>query len=106
MQNHVNEKDWKLFRRKLPGWQEAYMEKLVDAYAALLNTNQPASDRFWELERRIRQDKKCPGVVVYNIRRSSMVLNLAALLEDQVITLEDLRDFSPELQETLSRMRL
>lgn len=33
-----------------------------------------------------------------------MVLNLAALLEDQVITLEDLQDFSPELQEMLSRI--
>lgn len=42
--------------------------------------------------------------MAYNIRRSSMVLNLAALLEDQVITLEDLQDFSPELQEMLSRI--
>lgn len=27
--NMVSEKDWKLFRSKLPGWQEAYMDKLV-----------------------------------------------------------------------------
>ena len=26
----VNEKDWKLFRSRLPGWQEAYMGKLIE----------------------------------------------------------------------------
>ena len=26
MQAHVNEADWKLFRSRLPGWQEAYMD--------------------------------------------------------------------------------
>ena len=104
MKDHVNEQDWNLFRRKLPGWQEAYMEKLLDSYAELLNMNQPASERFWEMERRIRQDKRCSGVVLNNIRRSSMISNLIALLGDHVITLEDLRDFSPELQETLSQI--
>ena len=24
----VNEKDWKLFRSRIPDWQEAYMDKL------------------------------------------------------------------------------
>jgi hypothetical protein len=28
----VNEKDWKLFRSRLPGWQEAYMGKLIEEY--------------------------------------------------------------------------
>ncbi len=26
------EKDWKLFRKKLGSWQEAYMDKLVEEY--------------------------------------------------------------------------
>ena len=26
----ISKADWKLFREKLPGWQEAYMEKLHD----------------------------------------------------------------------------
>ena len=30
--NKFSEKDWKLFRSKLPGWQEAYMEKLNQEY--------------------------------------------------------------------------
>ena len=32
----VNEKDWKLFRKLLPDWQESYMEKLVEEYKAIL----------------------------------------------------------------------
>ena len=28
MQAHINEADWKLFRNRLPGWQEAYMARL------------------------------------------------------------------------------
>ena len=26
----ISKSDWKLFREKLPEWQEKYMEKLVD----------------------------------------------------------------------------
>ncbi len=31
----VNEKDWKLFRSRLPGWQEAYMGKLIEKCATV-----------------------------------------------------------------------
>ena len=54
----VNEADWKLFRQKLPGWQEAHMEKLVKEYAAVISGSGKASDKFWELEERINADKK------------------------------------------------
>ena len=30
--NKFSEKDWKLFRKKISGWQEAYMEKLNREY--------------------------------------------------------------------------
>ena len=42
----VNESDWKLFRSRLPGWQEACMERLVEKYAALLAGPGKASDKF------------------------------------------------------------
>ena len=28
----VNEKDWKLFRSRIPDWQEAYMDRLNHEY--------------------------------------------------------------------------
>ena len=51
----VIESDWKLFRKKLPGWQEAYMDKLNQDYIRLLTGPGDASDKFWELEKRIKE---------------------------------------------------
>lgn len=46
----ISKKDWKLFREKLPDWQENYMDKLNKQYIELLsNEKETASDKFWEL---------------------------------------------------------
>lgn len=93
----ITESDWKLFRIKIPIWQEGYMEKLNREYVELLsNENEKASVKFWELEKRIREDKKNPGVTI-DIRRSTAVHNIILLLSYEVITVEDLRDFSAKL---------
>lgn len=92
--------DWKLFRAKIPEWQEVYMEKLIEEYASLLNEKKPASEKFWEMESRIKEDKHKPGVII-EMRRSEMINNIIALLNDNVITLDDLSDFSEELKETV-----
>ena len=54
----ISKKDWKLYREKLPGWQERYMEGLVKEYIDILSSDEKeASDKFWELEERIKKDK-------------------------------------------------
>lgn len=47
----VNEKDWKILRKKVPVWQENYMEKLNKEYIQLLQRNEQASTNFWDLEK-------------------------------------------------------
>lgn len=101
MQTSFNESDWKLFRAKLPGWQEAYMERLNQEYAALLACSGKASEKFWELERRINADKQRVGVVA-RMSRSNMYHNIHGLLADGVIDLRDLDDFSDELRERMA----
>lgn len=32
----LSKNDWKLFRERLPGWQERYMDKLTCEYAEFL----------------------------------------------------------------------
>lgn len=96
----VKEQDWKLFRRKLPLWQEAYMDKLSQEYIRLFSGEGNASDKFWELEKRIRRDKKSIGVVA-DMRRSQMYSNLVSLLLNEIIREEDLDGFSEELAEKL-----
>ena len=95
-----SKEDWNLFRSKLPGWQEAYMERLNKEYIQLLSSEEKASDKFWALEKRIYQDKRSPGVIV-QLRRRDMPIQLASLLRDGAITRDDLKEFSPELQEYL-----
>lgn len=45
----VSKADWKLFRVKLPDWQEAYMNRLNREYIAILSGEGNPSDRFWAL---------------------------------------------------------
>ena len=100
-QYEVNENDWKLFRQKLPGWQEAYMGKLNEEYVAILGGPGSASKKFWALEKRIRNDKWSVGVSA-EMRRSRMVRNLMSLIYDDVIGVDDLEGFSDDLREKLS----
>ena len=75
MQGQMNETDWKLFRKKLPDWQENYMCKLNKEYAAILAGSGKASDRFWELEKRINEDKHDVSVST-RMSRSNMFGNI------------------------------
>ena len=97
----VKEADWRLFRSRLPIWQEAYMERLNREYIALLSGTGPASEKFWELEKRMREDKRWGGVGM-RMSRSNMELNLLSLLSDGVISTADLDGFSKEVREKLA----
>ena len=74
------------------------MAKLNKEYIQLLLQDKPASSLFWELDKRIKQDKTSPGVIL-ELARSKVVTNLVGLINDKVITFEDLNDFSDELKE-------
>lgn len=92
------ESDWRLFREGLPGWQESCMERLTKEYIELLSGDGDASDKFWELEKRIRRDRK---KICANMSRSNMVTNILSLLNEEVISLNDLSGFSDDLTERL-----
>ena len=97
----ISKKDWKLFRERLSDWQENYMKGLVKEYVDFLNDDtKHASEKFWELEKRIREDKRSIGAVV-DMRRSQMYSNLLSLLANEIIQEDDLDGFSEELAETI-----
>ncbi len=83
------ERDWKLFRSKVPDWQEAFIS----------GEGNP-SDKFWKLEERIKKDEKKAGVQL-DMRRSNLIYNLLSLLNEGAISLSDLEGFSEELLETI-----
>ena len=78
------------------------MEKLLKEYREILSEDIPASKRFWKLEKKIREDQKNPGVLIDDMRRSTMLVDLYNLISWQVITLEDLSDFSEDLQKKVA----
>ncbi|MCD8397967.1 MAG: multidrug transporter [Lachnospiraceae bacterium] len=101
-QDGFTKRDWALFREKVPEWQEAYMEKLVKEYIALLSGDGAASDKFWALEKRIKEDRHRKGVIL-DMSRSEMFDNILSLIREGAITIEDLDDFSDGVKE---RVRL
>ena len=100
MMNRFSEKDWKLFRKKIPGWQEAYMDKLNKEYIEILKEEGNSSDKFWKLEKRIKEDKKDCGVQC-EMSRSNQFYIMLSLLNEGAITMEDLEEFSDDLKDTI-----
>ena len=98
----LEEKDWKVFREKLPEWQKAYMERLIKEYAELLNSDKAASEKFWALDKRIRADRQSFGVRVNEESGSKLKNILTGLIIEHVISVDDLQDFSEELRESTS----
>ena len=85
---NVKESDWKIFRKKIIGWQESHMKKLNEEYIELLQ-------RIWN-------DKKSVGVAI-DMRRSMMFNNILSLIDEEIIQVGDLEDFSEEFQEDIKQ---
>ena len=99
----ISKVDWKLFREKVPEWQELYMERLTKKYIELLSSPGNASDHFWKLEKRIRNDKKHPGVIL-EMNKSEAIWDIAILVKKKVINLKDLEGFSQELIDSVTEI--
>lgn len=85
-----------MFRERVPEWQERYMEQLTKKYIELLSSPGNASDHFWELEKRIKNDKKHPGVIL-EMKKSEAIWDIAIFIKKKVITIKELEGFSQEL---------
>ena len=94
------ESDWKLFRKLIAVWQERYITKLNKEYIGILIQDKNASTIFWELNDRIKKDQNNPGVII-EMSRSLLVENLISLIKHNVITLDELNDFSEEAKESI-----
>lgn len=76
------------------------MEKLIKEYILMLEEDKPASEKFWELDDRIKHDSSGHGVLM-QLRRSEMILVLVGLINDGVIGYNDLIGFSDEVKNNI-----
>ncbi len=96
----ISKKDWMLFRERIGVWQESYMERLAQEDIQILSSEKAGSQKFWELEKRLRADKKSPGVQL-RLSKGNVPSDLAGLVSAGVISWEALDGFSEELKDCL-----
>ena len=69
----ISKKDWKLYQIKLGKWQENYIDRLNQEYITLLSNKEKApSEKFWELEKRLKKDRRHPGVII-DVQKSTAI---------------------------------
>lgn len=73
------------------------MDKLNKEYIEILTGEGNSSDKFWKLERRIKEDKKDCGVRC-EMSRSNQFYIMMSLLNEGAITMDD---FSDDLKDTI-----
>ncbi len=100
-EQRFTKKDWTLFKNKIVNWQEAYMNMLNKEYIELLSEDANPSEKFWRLNKKIKEDRKKTGVQL-EMSRSNLIYNIISLINDGAISFEDLEEFSDELKETVS----
>ena len=99
----ISKKDWKLFREYVSKWQTRYIGKLNREYIEPLSSDGDAADHFWELEERIRKDKKHPGVSI-EISKGDTVYDLVLLCRTGVIGMSDLEEFSDSTKDAVRQL--
>lgn len=77
------------------------MAGLIRSYVQLLKDEKmDTSDRFWELWKRLNNDRRTPGVVI-EMNKGSMLWNLARFVNDGLVPEEELAEFSEDGQEAV-----
>jgi len=97
---YFTEQDWKLFKSRLTVWQETYISKLNAEYITLLSGNAAPSEKYWALEKRMKEDEN-KFLLPLRMSRSNFITNLLSLLHNGVIEISDLAEFSDELKSTI-----
>ena len=96
----ISKRDWKLFQENIGDWQESYIEKLNVEYIKILEGVGNPSEKFWQLEKRIKADKKHCGVLI-ETRKQNLPFDLVSLIKEGVIGFENIGIFSNDLQEVV-----
>ena len=66
----------------------------------MLSCDGNPSEKFWQLDKRIRSDKRNPGVQL-QMTRTNFIYNIVSFINNDVTSVKDLEVFSEELKETV-----
>ena len=79
------------------------MQEVIYDYIRILNSSEKPSDKFWALEKRIKNDKRHPGVSV-EMTKENMLPAVVELCRAGVVYKNELEGFSEQFIEALSMM--
>lgn len=99
----ISEPDWKIFRQLHPVAVERFCESVL-AEAAKPKAQQSAHERYLDLFRLINERNKEMARLFDGFRRSTALLQLAAIKSAGWLTDEELLRFSQEAQEFVAAM--
>ena len=104
MTQHIQETDWKLFRRRVPEWRERYLEQQNQALRALLEQpNQTPTTIFWQVKKFTDEQAYVLVECFDGHSRSTMERFIVIMYSHRVIARADIDEFSEELQARFER---
>lgn len=105
MAQHIQETDWKLFRRRVPEWRERYLEQQNQALRALLEQpNQTPTTIFWQVKNFTDEQARVLVECFDGHSRSTMERFMITMYRYRVIARADIDEFSEELQARFERL--
>lgn len=100
----MTESDWKKFSTLVHDWRERYLEQRNQEIAeSLRQSGKTPTECFWETREEIEQEVEKLEDCFDGPSRSKMPLSLLLMHRHGIISADDLRDFSDELQEETKR---
>ena len=102
----IPERDWKLLRRKRDDLLNRYCQRVNESARSQL-TDDDGSDytRYLHLYRHYRDADDIPAACFDDWRRSTAWIRMLALLEHEILTTTDLREFSDETRAVMATLR-
>jgi len=100
----IKESDWKRFKEVHPLALERYCARSVGEIGHLLgDKSKTALERFWDVEEAVRRRAQETQFLFHDYRRSTAVMQLAAMRQRKLVSDEEMARFSPETLEIVER---
>ena len=102
----IKESDWKVFRKLRELALERYCERVLEDVRRLVNRrNRGPHERYLQLWELMRKHDKTIAICFNDPRRSQAFIQLANIDAEDLLTEEELNQFSEEMQEQLETIR-
>jgi hypothetical protein len=99
MHDKPKESDWKTFRKIVPELRERYLRRRnAELLAILQDESLTPTEQFWTVQERARKEAKILRECLDGHSRSKMLMFMIVMRRHKMLTDEDLKQFSSELQ--------